>query len=352
MNDQSSESPTFAMMCCAYGAEVSVKASIAREGWRLAFSRPGFVTAKHNESRPIPKGTFIRTSSLSLGQSRGNDANEQIETLRTILAERFPAEFRFDQLHVWPKDRAPIGRFDFEPGIDEVSKAVASEIYTKLAPDWLRGDAPNRVAQPSEKILDVVLIEPSHWFFGTHEGETWPTRWPGGVQPIELQDEPVSRAYFKAAEAIQWSGFEMQRGDLVAEIGSAPGGACGRLLELGMHVIGIDPAEMDERIAEHPNFRHIVARAGDLPRREFRGVKWLLVDSNVKPTQTLTTVGNIVNNRNSDIRGMLITLKLGDYAAAESIVHWRERVESWGAKEIQVRQLARNRCEVCFAVRM
>ena len=344
--------PSFAMMCCAYGAEKAVKASIVSEGWRLAFSRPGFVTAKHDEARTPPKGIFIRTSSSSLGQARGTDGAAQIETLRGLLEERYPDEFRFDQLHLWPKDRAPIGRFDFEPGIDEVSTAIADEIYTKIGTDWIRSDAPNRVAQPGEKILDIVLLDPSHWFIGTHESDTWPTRWPGGIQPIDLAEEPVSRAYYKAAEAIQWSGFEMQRGDLAVEIGSAPGGACGRLLELGMDVIGIDPAEMDPRIAEHPHFRHFVARADDLPRREFRGAKWMLVDSSVTPNQTLATVANVVCNRNSNFRGLLITLKLGDYDAAERIESWRRKVESWGATDIQIRQLARNRCEVCFAVRM
>lgn len=102
----------------------------------------------------------------------------------------------------------------------------------------------------------------------------------------------------------------MQPGDLAVEIGSAPGGACGRLLELGLRVIGIDPAEMDPRIDQHRNFQHIRARGGDLPRRQFRGAKWLLVDSNVRPDQTLTTIENIVTHRQSDFVGLLITLKL------------------------------------------
>ncbi len=345
-----SSGPSFAMMCCAFGAEKAVKESILSEGWRLAFSRPGFITAKHDGDRKPPKGIFIRTSATSLGQVKGTDAASHIETLRSLLEERFPAEFRFDQFHLWPKDRAPIGRFDFEPGIDEVSRAIAEEIYAKLAEDWFRSDAPNRVAQPGEKILDVVLVDPSHWFIGTHEAETWPTRWPGAIQPIDLAEEPVSRAYYKAAEAIQWSGFDLQRGDVAIEIGSAPGGACGRLLELGLKVIGIDPADMDPRVAEHPNFQHLVARADDLPRRAFRDAKWLLVDSSVTPNQTLATVANVVCNRNSNFRGLLITLKLGDYEAADRIEAWRRKVESWGVSDIQIRQLARNRCEVCFAV--
>ncbi len=342
--------PTFAMLVCAHGAEAIVKEEMAAQGWRLAFSRPGFVTAKHDSANELPEGIFIRAVARSIGKAQGERSADLIAAMIEKLTAA--AARPFDQLHVWPKDRAPIGRFDFEPGPDEVTKAVADEVLAALGSHWLRCDAPNRIAQPGESVLDLVLVEPSNWFFGTHVASTWPTRWPGGVQPIEPLHEPVSRAYFKAAEAITWSGFDMQPNDLAVEIGSAPGGACGRLLELGMRVIGIDPAEMDPRIDQHPNFRHIRARAGDLKRNEFRGAKWLLVDSNVKPDQTLVTVKNIVCHKFSEFKGLLITLKIGEYESAGSINRWRKSIEVWKPKQIQVRQLARNKCEVCFAVTM
>ena len=80
--------------------------------------------------------------------------------------------------------------------------------------------------------------------------------------------------------------------------------------------------------------------------------KWLLVDSNVKPDKTLTTVENIVTHRHSDLRGLLITLKLGEYESAPLVYRWKDKIQSWNPKQIQVRQLARNKCEVCFAVTM
>ncbi len=341
--------PTFAMLCCAHGAESSVKESMAQDGWRLAFSRPGFVTAKHDNARELPSGIFIRTAARSIGQARNTVCQTQIDSLVATLKEKTPNQV-FDQLHVWPKDRAPIGRFGFEPGLDEVSLAVADRLYHAIKETFLRCDAPNRIAQPGERVLDVVLVEPAHWFFGTHTADTWPTRWPGAVQPIAPEHPPISRAYYKAAEAITWSGFDIQPGDLAVEVGSAPGGACGRLLEMGCRVIGIDPAEMDPRIANHPKFRHLRARAGDLPRKEFRGAKWLLVDSNVKPNQTLSTVTSIVTHSHSSIEGLLLTMKLGTYDAVDRMDAWIARVNKWNPQSIQIRQLARNKCEVCFAV--
>jgi 23S rRNA (cytidine2498-2'-O)-methyltransferase len=344
--------PTFAMLCCACGAENVVKTEIAEEGWRLAFSRPGFVTAKHDGDVPLPSGVFVRTASRSIGQMRGSNANELVQAVLEKLAAYDPHGRSYDQLHVWPKDRLPIGRFGFEPGADEVSEAVAREVFAGVSDPWLKCDAANRIAQPGDRVLDLVLVEPSHWFLGTHDATIWPTRWPGAVQPMQPRFDPISRAYYKAAESITWSGFDLKPGDLAVEIGSAPGGTCGRLLELGLRVIGIDPAEMDPRIEQHPNFQHIQARGDDLPRRQFRGAKWLLVDFNVKPDQALTIIQNIVTHRQSDFLGLLITLKIGDYDSAELIESWFDRIVSWKPSKVQVRQLARNRREVCFAVSM
>ncbi len=339
--------PSFAMLSCAHGAEGIVKSTIAEAGWRLSFSRPGFVTAKHDENLPPPTGIFIRSASESLGSGKSGDADELIDRLiKSVETLSLP----IDHLHVWPRDRAPIGRFDFEPGPDEVSAAVAERIHARLGPERLRCATANEIAQPSQSVLDVVLVNPSQWFFGFHTATTLPTRWPGGVQPVAPEYEPISRAYYKAAEAIAWSGFDLRPDDLAVEVGSAPGGACGRLLEMGLHVIGVDPAEMDPRIADHPRFIHYAARAGDLPRRVFRGAKWLLVDSTVKPDATISTVRNMIDSRETSFQGCLITMKLGDYERASQIPRWEREVQRWRPKKIEIRHLARNRCEVCFAV--
>ncbi|MEO1525215.1 MAG: SAM-dependent methyltransferase [Planctomycetota bacterium] len=350
MNDRNGQGPTFAMLSCANGAEQCVKDSIAHDGWRLAFSRPGFVTCKHDQAVDPPRGIFVRTRSHSIGQLRGVDGQTLIEQLGEQLSEHLSAPV--DHLHVWPRDRLPIGKFGFEPGIDEVSLAVADEIHAAIQPKFVTASEPNQVASPGDRVLDVVLVDPSHWFVGWHTAEDWESRWPGGVQPLDPEEEPISRAYYKAAESIVWSEFDMNPGDTVVEVGSAPGGACGRFLELGFQVLAVDPAEMDPSIADHPRLKHFRARAGDLPRKEFTGARWLFVDSNVKPDKTLTTVHHIVTHTQCTIEGMLLTMKLGNYGVASQIPEWVRRVEQWKPREIRIRQLARNRCEVCFAVRL
>jgi 23S rRNA (cytidine2498-2'-O)-methyltransferase len=176
-----------------------------------------------------------------------------------------------------------------------------------------------------------------------------PTCWPGGIPQILTPPSVISRTYWKTAEALAWSGFPIREGDEFVEIGSSPGGSVQRLLELGMRVTGIDPALMDPRVANHPHFRHVRARGGDLKRNVYRNCRWLIVDSNVQPDKTLTTVENIVTHRDVKVQGVLLTLKLKDYSMAAEIPRWLERIESWGFSKHRLRQLAFARREICVA---
>ncbi len=84
------------------------------------------------------------------------------------------------------------------------------------------------------KVLDVILVEPDQWLVGTHLVSQVEQSWPGGVYPVAAPEEMVSRAYLKIAEALAWSQLPLRPGDHVVEIGSAPGGSCQRLLDIGM----------------------------------------------------------------------------------------------------------------------
>ncbi len=97
--------PSFAMLTCACGAETVVKEEMGTQGWRLAFSRPGFVTAKHDSSNAdLPQGVFIRTAAHSLGKASGDESSFLIAQLEQQLESSSAKPF--DQFHVWPKDRA------------------------------------------------------------------------------------------------------------------------------------------------------------------------------------------------------------------------------------------------------
>jgi 23S rRNA (cytidine2498-2'-O)-methyltransferase len=300
-------------------------------------------------TQELPAGIFCRTVGWSLGKTRGEESGPLLQELEAILDAAAPEE-TFDQLHVWPRDRRPVGSMQFEPGPDPLSDAVAETLWQPLsAGGKITAPAANLTAQPGQRVLDVVLVEPNEWWIGWHSVQATPSRWPGSVLPLPSAEPPVSRAYYKLAEALAWSQWDLHPDDMAIEIGSSPGGACQRLLELGLQVIGIDPADMDERILEHPRFTHIRARASDLKRSVYQPARWLVSDASTRPETMLTAIEKIVTHSSSRVEGMLLTCKLRSYERATEIPAWIERVQSFGFPDVQARQLAANRCEITLA---
>ena len=78
----------------------------------------------------------------------------------------------------------------------------------------------------------------------------------------------ISRAWLKLDEAIARFGIQFHSGERVCELGAAPGGACQRLLEANLRVVGVDPATIHPQIAEHEQFTHKKTRQG-CPNQRF-----------------------------------------------------------------------------------
>jgi 23S rRNA (cytidine2498-2'-O)-methyltransferase len=337
----------FLFTVCQRGAEPALKAEIARlwPDFRFAYSRPGFVTFKLPDDAKLAEdfdlqSVFARTYGFSLGRVQGSDASGLAGDVWRLMEDRPQA------LHVYERDAAEPGERDFEPGVtllaEEVGRLVAEAA----------GENPpsvNRIVRSGQHVLDVVLVEPNEWWIGRHRASAPPSRWPGGVFPVELPEEAVSRAYLKMAEALAWSRLPIEKGDRCVELGSAPGGAAQMLLDRGCLVTGIDPAEMPPELLEREGFTHVRARSKDLKRREFHGMQWLTADLNVAPNYTLETVEAIVTHRATHFRGLILTLKLIEWEMAGQIPEYLERVRSWGFEHVRARQLSYNRQEICVA---
>jgi 23S rRNA (cytidine2498-2'-O)-methyltransferase len=341
----------FVFLVCQHGTEPTIKARWTAENspFRLAFSRPGLLTFKIVEPATgqtpgsdvtLPEDWMIRQSGLSLGQLRGGEAAALIEQTLQLSG------FDWDTVHVFERDSGLPGDRGFEPGPTELSKEIGKCLLQAFRQ---AGSSPrlNIDADPGDRVLDVVLIEPNHWLIGHHRAATISQRWPGGAYSVSPPNEMISRAYLKMAEAVAWSGLPLQPGDEIAEIGSAPGGACQRLLDLGLRVTGIDPAEMDPMLLSNPRFEHWRSKSSGVRRKRYAKFRWLAADANVAPNYTLDCVEDIVNYNTSRIQGLLLTLKLSSYDLAEHMGEYLDRIRSWGYSRVEVRQLASNRRECC-----
>lgn len=343
----------FLFTCCQAGAEASLKVEIARQypDWRFAFSRPGFVTFKLaggiGSSAPLQlKSVFARTYGLSIGRIGSGDVMQAVAMTRQAAVGQ-----RFDHLHVWQRDTRLPGDDGFVPGATALAEQAGGELLRVSFPGelTLASTTVNHAAKSGQRVWDCILLDRDQWWLGWHTVTCFAQRWPGGVMPLPLPENMVSRAYLKTCEALAWSALPVRPGDRCVEIGSAPGGSAQALLERGLHVVGIDPSEMHPSLMQHPHFVHVRKRGADVRRRELRGFKWLLVDSNVAPQHTLDTVEAIVTHAATSFQGMLLTLKLPDWQLAAEIADYARRVRSWGFQSVRCRQLAYQRQEICLA---
>lgn len=352
-----SEHPGFLFVTCQVGAEGAVKQEVAQRwpGFRFAFSRPGFMTFK---LPPEPKlyadfdleSVFARTYGFSLGKAEGEDPDSLAAEVWRIYGDR-PVK----RLHVWPRDEAPPGEHAAKAALTPIAAQAADAVRRHCPrPESLAdgADDPSQPAVRGEFVLDCVVVEPNQWWVGYHRAKAVPSRWPGGVIPLEMPPHAVSRAWLKMEEGLLWSELPFSEGARCVEIGSAPGGASQALLDRGFEVIGVDPAAMDPEVLAHPHFQHIRRKALAVRRRDLRKVRWLTADMNVAPNYTLEAVESIVTHPEVSVRGMLITLKLIEWSLAEELPGYLERIRSWGYNEVKARQLYHNRHEVCVAALM
>ncbi len=349
----------YLFVTCQRGAEKALKAELAtsRPEFRASFSRPGFVTFKvpaelSQASNFSFASLFARQWCWSLGKvtDESESPAELVKALVKELQQAAPAPFQ--QLHVWPRDPAPVGHRGFEPGETEESRGAREALLAELTAELLIRDEAGKTAalRAGQRVLDVVMVEPGEWWFGWHtirRGEPW-SRWPGGIYAAEMDESIVSRAYLKMREGITTFRWPVKGGDTVIEIGSSPGGASQALLEMGLKVIGVDPAEMHESLLANKKFSHWRMRGSEIKKTRLRGVKWLTADLNVAPDYTLDTVEEIVTNQHVRIAGLLMTIKLPEWELAAKIPKHLARVKSWGYKSVRARQLSHNRQEFCL----
>jgi 23S rRNA (cytidine2498-2'-O)-methyltransferase len=344
--------PAFLFATCQVGAEGALKHEILRDwpAFRFAYSRPGFLTFKLPSEAPPDEpfdvhSVFARAWGFSLGKLTAQHVDERAQGVW-----RLAGAARYDALHVWQRDMARPGWRGFEPHVTPA--ALQAELAIRR--HWPEGQgvapAPHaRIAEPGHRVLDCVLVEPDEWWVGWHRADRGESRFPGGLREIALPPHAVSRAWLKMTEALAWAALPMTPAQRIVELGCAPGGASQALLEHGLLVTGIDPAEVDPRVLAHPHFTHIRKRADDVRRREFRGVAWLAADMNVAPDTMLDTVESIVTHPQVTIRGLLLTVKLLEWKLAANIPAYLSRIQSWGYDAARARQLAHNRQEVCVA---
>lgn len=384
----------FLFVVCQHGTEPILKRWVLAPNspFRLAFSRRGFLTFKvvGPEHCDLPHHPLIRLSGRVFGKvlfdasSLKTDLSQAASLGKTSDSELVENQSEYDSqesrptesysgdggstasllgyatseavarvvseipsgvrhLHVFQRDERLVGDRGYEPGDSQQVRQLV-DLFQQQCPATVQV---NQIAAVGEAVMDCIIIQPGNWILGHHRAARVESCWPGGCYPVTKPQSMISRAYLKMAEALAWSELPWAAGDRVVEIGSAPGGASQRLLDMGLIVTGVDPAAMDAQLLEHPRFEHWRGKSSTIKRKNYSKFKWLVADANVAPNYTLDCVGDIATYPTSRLQGMILTLKLSDYELLGSMSDYINRIRSWGFSNVRVRQLSHNRREVC-----
>ena len=303
--------PNFIFITCQIGAERAVKGEIARRWpeFHFAFSQPGFLTFKLPDHHGLADdfdldAVFARAYGFSLGKVTGHSSDELAravwESCKGLTIQR---------IHVWEKDQTAChahacgGHVASSPDLNMPTASVGMAPNAAIEAHGLLSAAFNIKPRPvvcapgrnhqSRLYMSACStgrIDPGLHYPLPQSVVGWISSCPiGPVVPSGRHDGVGNAAGGRIAGVA-----EDGRGPAMVAVaypaGGArggdrqrPGGASQALLARGMIVTGIDPAEMAPAVLNHPYFTHIRRRSTQVRRREFRKIRWLTADMNVRP---------------------------------------------------------------------
>ena len=256
----------FLFTVCQVGAESALKKEVAKNApsLRFAYSRPGFLTFKNADEKDLPadfelKSIFARAYGLSIGKAtRPSDALDAAGKLFARNAARNSGFISGSATHhvfgEEPKDFAP-GRVSAEARTRAQKVRGFFQTLSRSRTRRTRRPGPGSDLSRSGLLVDRISSAhvPALALCRRKASDRAPQKAP-------------SRAYLKLEESVLWSGAPLEKGDTAIEIGSAPGGASYALLERGLNVIGIDPADMDKAVLSFGSgrFKHLAKPAAQV----------------------------------------------------------------------------------------
>jgi 23S rRNA (cytidine2498-2'-O)-methyltransferase len=307
------------------GAETALKLEVEmmRLGWRPGYQRRGFVTFKADEPFDLAALDVALACTRRLCLSLGKAATRE-DAVRLIEM-------------ALPSGAAPIvhhARF-----YQRKMQGVHGEIA---------------VGRPvmGQVIGTVVELGPAEFWGGLHRHAPFLSPDPAGDGGLVMPPQSPSRAWLKLEEAARFFDLEFSSADIVVELGCAPGGVALALLERGLSVIGVDPANMAQVVlaaaitdrqqapAGRPWFFHCRKPAALAGKRDLgQGVTWFMSDMNQSPEVVIKECVRFCRMAPT-IRGALITMKLTDVRQVAEKAQWFAALAAIGFNTMRMQQLS------------
>lgn len=308
------------------GSERALKLEVESMGlgWRLSYQRRGFVTFK----MPSRDGYFSLSS-----------LDHPLACARRLCLSLGKSSTREDAE----------GKIKLHPAY--CGGPIHQVQFTNRKMEGMPGESLER-PKTGECIGTVVEFGPDEYWAGLHLHSPYLSPDPGGDSSIVMPEESPSRAWLKLEEAVRFFDIGLSPKDIVVELGCAPGGVVLALLQRGISVIGVDPAQMAPVVLESAVlerryapvdrawFYHCCKPAALAGKRDLgKGVTWFMSDMNQSPAVVIKECERFCK-MSPTICGVLITLKLTDLLQVVEKQQWFDGLSAIGFTNIRLQQLS------------
>ncbi len=199
-----------------------------------------------------------------------------------------------------------------------------------------------------ENIISVFLTR-RECYIGL--GDSWANlgSYNGGMVMFAKNEEQISRAEYKLLEAFEVFDLDLRNFRTAIDLGAAPGGWTKVLVEQGLKVAAVDPADLDPALLEDKNVTHHKMLAQDFLERYKVKTDVLVNDMKMDVLKTCEIMNTMSESLAHDGIG-IVTFKLPEKNQTGKILDGI-RVLKEKYKILYTKQLFNNRSEVTVVIK-
>lgn len=190
-----------------------------------------------------------------------------------------------------------------------------------------------------EQVISI-FINKNKCFIGFSETKYNLSKWNGGEVRYSYNN-CISRAEFKLMELFDFISIEKFNYKTALDLGCAPGGWSKVLLDKGLKVVGVDPAQVDKSLLDNKNFTHFNGLSENFKKINKNNFDIIVNDMKIGYKNSIKIIKSFLKNLNEN--GIVImTIKLFKNEDAEEAIN---TMKDNFQNIILIKQLYHNRSE-------
>lgn len=231
----------------------------------------------------------------------------------------------------------------------EMEKDFRRQDFEEMFSNYLKSKGFTLEVQNPSEVVSIAVANNKCYIGVSHINDNL-SAWSGGAHRFLKEKEQVCRAEFKLLEALDYYKIDMSGFIKAIDLGAAPGGWTRVLLNKGLGVYAVDPANLDESLGSEKKLQHFKETAQEFFKRDFPPEFDMIVNDMKMDTKESAKL-MVESSRLLKENGLgVITLKLPKIEMKRKIKDAVKILESCYAI-IGVRQLFHNRSEVTVIIR-